>query len=192
MGLRIGKVTGHEIRKNRDGVDDVCLLQVEVSDPDDIQTIEWYQASGVDSVPPINSLVAFLPAGRAWMIALGANDGIVPVSTPGDYKVYSSAGGVIKAFLKLLSTGLARLEALIIEIISSGGIEITATGITEINGSVVELNGNTDFAVRFSVLSTAFNQLLADYNIHAHGGAGTDTPSSAAIAGAAVSDVKLS
>jgi hypothetical protein len=198
VGLRIGKVTGHEIKKNRDGEKNVLLLQVEVSDPDDIQTIEWYQASGQDSSPPINSLVAFLPGGQAWMIALGANDEIIPESDPGEYKIYSSAAGVIKAFLKLFKTGLARLEASIIEIISSGDIEITANGKTEINGSTVDLNGNTDFAVRFSILQTAFNQFKADYALHTHSGVsaggvstGVTSPTTADITLAKVDEVKL-
>ena len=198
MDLRIGKVRGCEIKQNRDGPDNVLLLQVEVSDPDDIQTIEWYQASGQDSNPPINSLVAFIPGGMAWQIALGANDNIEPESEPGDYKIYSSLSGVIKAFLKLLNTGLARLEATIIEIISSGDIEITATGKTEINGSTVDLNGNTDFAVRFSVLQIAFNQFKADYALHVHGGVtaggastGTTSPTTADITTAKVNDVRL-
>lgn len=198
MDLRIGKVRGYEIKKNRDGEDNVLLLQVEGSDPDDIQTIEWYQASGRDSVPPINSLVAFIPAGRAWKIALGANDGIEPESEPGEEKIYSSDSGVIKAFLKLFKTGLARIEAAIIEIFSSGDIEITATGKTEINGSTVDLNGDVDFAVRFSALQTAFNQFKADYDAHSHSGVtagvastGTTSPSTADITPAKVSTVRL-
>ncbi|MCK5218422.1 hypothetical protein KAR10_02795 [bacterium] len=185
MDLQIGKLTGFEIKENRDGANKVLLLQVEVTDSDDIRTIEYYQAAGQDSNPPIDSLIAFLSAGSAWAVSLGANDEIEPTSDSGEYKIYSSLAGAIKAFFKLFKTGLARLEAAI--------VEIAATGKIEMSGSTIDLNGNTDFAVRFSVLQTAFNQLLADYNVHAHGASPTtDTPSSAAIAGAKVSDVRVS
>ena len=126
------------------------------------------------------------------MIALGANDGIVPESDPGEYKIYSSAGGVIKAFFKLFNTGLSRLESLVIELFSSGNTKIEAGATLELIGSIIEINGNTDFAVRFSVLQTAFNQLLADHNSHKHGGgAAVDTPSTADITLAAVNNVRL-
>lgn len=192
MGLRIGKVTGHEIKKNRDGLAEVLLLQVEVSGPDDIQTIEWYQASGQDSSPPLNSLVAFFPAGQAWMIALGANDGIIPTSDPGEHKIYSSAGGVVKAFFKLFNTGLSRLESLVIELFSSGNTRIEAGAILQLIGNTVEINNGVDFAVRFSVLQAQFALLVADLNSHKHsGGVIPDTPSTANIALAKVTEVKL-
>lgn len=198
MDLQIGKITGYEIKKNRDGENNVLLLQVEVSDPDDIQTIEFYQAAGQDSNPPTDSLVAFLAAGNAWKIALGANDGIVPEKEPGEYKIYSSASGVIKAFFELLKTGLARLSATIIEILSPETIKIESTGITEINGSSVNINGNSDNAVRFSELEIAFNQLKNDFDQHFHSGVqsgNSTTPppiaSTADITGAKVDEVKL-
>jgi hypothetical protein len=188
MGLQIGQITGYEIKKNRDGEKEVLLLQVEVSGPDDIQTVEYYQSSGQDSNPPVGSLVAFSEAGRAWKISLGADDRIIPSSDSGEYKIYSSLAGVVKAFLKLFKTGLARIEAV-------GDIEIEANGKTEIKGSTVDLNGDDDNAVRFSVLETAFNQLKADFNAHtqtvSEGIALAPTPSTADISGAKVDEVRL-
>jgi hypothetical protein len=176
MGLEIGKVRGFEIKENRDGGDKVLLLQVEVTGPDDIQTVEYYQAAGQDSNPEIDSLVAFLPAGRAWKIALGANDGIEPESDPGEYKIYSSVSGTIKAFFKLLNTGLARIESVVLETLSAGNtkieagadIEISAMGKAEITGSTVEVNGNSDFAVRFAALEIQMIALKANLNTHVH------------------------
>ena len=40
--MPVGKVTGVEITTNNDGEDDTIMLQVEISDPDDIQDIEHY------------------------------------------------------------------------------------------------------------------------------------------------------
>jgi hypothetical protein len=197
MNLRIGKVNGYEIRKNRDGVNDVLLLQVEVTDPDDIQTVEFYQAAGRDSNPPINSLVAFLEAGNAWKIALGADDGIIPDSESGEEKLYSSASGAIKAFVKFFKTGLARLSASIVEILSSETIKIESTGKTTIDGSSVDINGDSDNAVRFSVLESEFNRFKSDFDEHTHvidTQAGITQPaivSSADISGAKVDEVKL-
>jgi hypothetical protein len=104
-----------------------------------------------------------------YKFSIGTKDLIVAAVQAGEKKLYSQESGAIKAYLYLLKSG------------------------------ILELNGNADFAVRFSDLETAFNQLKSDYNAHAHGGVdtgsgtsgGTNTPSTADIAPAKVDTVKL-
>ena len=136
--IRIGKVTGRTTGKNRDGGDDVLLLQVEISDPDDVQTVQLMNPAGENSNPPDGSQVLIIDIGAAFKVAVATDDGIAPFGSPGDKQIYSADGGIIKAFINLLTSG------------------------------IIELNGNNDFAVRFNALKTEFDKLKADYNLHTH------------------------
>lgn len=156
MAIRLGKVTGRQIAANRDGSGDRLLLQVEMSNADDVQTVEMLNAPGEDSNPPDDAQVLIVDLGRAFKVALAADDGITPDMAEGEKKLYSVSAGAVAAFIKFLASG------------------------------VLELNGNADFAVRFSELETAFNQLKSDHDTHSHlytPGAGTPTQTAAPAAG---------
>ncbi len=165
----IGIVTGFEFGPNRDGTKDVLKLQVQIADPDDIQTVEYMSSAGDDTIPPVGSIVTILSAGPAWKIAIASQDNITPSMSEGERKIYSSSGGAIKAFINWLSSG------------------------------ILELNGNSDFAVRFNALETGFNALRSDHNtflVHVHGASGTPpvppaVPSTASISAAKVDEVKI-
>ena len=163
----IGTVTGFEIGKNRDASQDVLLLQVQISEPDDVQTVEYMSAAGDDSVPPIGSRVTILQAGSAWKIAIASQDSIVPSMDEGERKIYSSKDGAIKAFINWLSTG------------------------------ILELNGNNDFAVRFNALDAQITVLNSKYDAHFHPDpvSGVTGPPTVAlgldISGAKVDEVKI-
>ncbi len=168
MGL-IGKVTGSEAKTNRDGKTNKLMLQVEITDPDDIQTVELMTQAGEDTNPPNDSKVLILSVGDAYKIGVAVDDGIVPSMEQCEKKLYISDVGTIKAFINLLSDGN------------------------------IELNGNGESAVRFAALEFAFNNLLSDFNNHVHPGvtAGgtstliTATPSFADISPAEVTKVRL-
>ena len=158
--LRTGTVTGNEIKKNRDGTGKRRLLQVEISDPDDIQTVELMSAAGEDVDPPVDSRVLIIDVGAAYKIAIAADDGIEPSMDEGEKKIYSIDGGAISAFINFLNTG------------------------------VLELNGNADFAVRFNELKSAFDELVTDFNnlvtvhdTHMHPTAATGPPSLPTVTG---------
>ena len=144
--VAIGKVTGREVRTNRDGSEDVILLQVEVSDSDDIQTVELHRGAGVDLNPPDGSIVSLVQAGNAWQIAATVNDNVTPDDLDeGDYQIYGSASG-----------------------------SKTSKVHCETGGDVV-LNDGTDWAVQYTALKSAFDDLKADlntlitiYNAHVH------------------------
>lgn len=131
----IGTVTGYEIGRNRNGTRDVLLLQVRLSEPDDVQTVEYMSATGDDSVPPTGSRVVVLSAGPAWKIAIAAQDEIKPVASEGERILYSQESGSIKAFIALRTDGNA------------------------------EINGDAKTAVRFSDLDTALQNLVAAINV---------------------------
>lgn len=147
MMLRLGRVTGSEITTNRDGEDNVRLLQVEITEDDDVQTVEQIRGSGDDQVPFEDTSVIIADLGSAWKIALGIDDGVEPTMTvEGERQIYSyDILRTIKAFIRLLVDG------------------------------TIHINGDADNAVRYAELETAFNQLKADHdalvnviNLHTH------------------------
>lgn len=56
----------------------------------------------------------------------------------------------------------------------------------------IEMNNGADFAVRFSALETAFNELQAKFNDHIHGGVTTGGGSTATTATPSIGDISLS
>ena len=166
-------VTGFEIGKNRDGDKDVLLLQAEITDPEDIQTIEAFRGVGHDYNPPIDTRIVFAAAGNAYKIAIALDDGIEPDDTleEGEQELYSSDDGKRKAKHRFKKDG------------------------THV------LNDGEDWAVRYSELESAFNKLKDDFNKFANqyvpGGPAAVglpakvLPSTADISGAKVEEVLI-
>ena len=174
--IRTGIVTGSEFKKNRDGGNARLLLQVQITDADDVQTVEYMSPPGEDSNPPDGSKVLIVDVGLAYKIAIAADDNIQPSMQEGEKKLYSISDGSIAAFINFLQ------------------------------GGTIEINGNNDFAVRFSELETGFNQMKTDFNnfiniFNTHtqvvSGGSAQAPAipgvqtSADISGAKVNEVKL-
>jgi phage gp45-like len=132
--IRTGIVTGRELKKNRDSGNDRLLLQVQITDADDIHTVEYMSPPGEDSNPPNGTKVLIVDVGRAYKVAIAADDNISPSMAEGEKKLYSISSGTIAAFINFLQSG------------------------------IVEINGNNDFAVRFNELETGFNQFRTDFN----------------------------
>lgn len=166
--IRTGKVVGNSIGKNQDGDTDVRLLTVELSDGDDIQTVEYYDDGGRDYLPPNGAEVVILDISPSHRIAIAVDDLQVPALPAGAVEFYSlNAAGTAKA-------AKVKLD----------------------NAGVVTINDGEDFAVQFSALQTAFNQLKSDlntlistYNGHTHvapsGGGATGAPSAPGVASSA-------
>ena len=144
---RIGKVTGREVKKNRDGQNDRLMLQVEITDSNDIQTIELRNQYGEDNNPVNGSQVLIVDIGTAFKMAIAAEDGITPSMNPGEKKIYSVSGAAIAAFINFLESG------------------------------ILNINGSADFAVRFDALNTALQIMLTNLNadIVTAGGSGNTT-----------------
>lgn len=173
--MTTGIITGYEVGKNKSGTKNVVLLQVRITDKDDIQTVELMNNASDGSIPAIGSRVIIAELGPAWKIGIAESDSIDPEVEDGEGHFYSQDSNEIKAWIKLLKTG------------------------------IIEINGNTDFAVRFSVLESGFNQLKSDFNsflTHVHSGVTTGAgvsgpptppvvPSTADISGAKIDEVKV-
>lgn len=174
MQILTGKVRGRQLTKNRDGSTNKILLQVELTSPDDIQTVEWINHDGEDSSPPDNSLVVVVAVSKSYKIAIACDDGILAESSPGEKLLYSQLNGVKRTSIFLKTDGsiiidtkdTSGVQKSVIELESGGDISITS----EKN---INLNGLNDFAVRFNALEIVLNQLIIDFNIHTHGGVDT-------------------
>jgi hypothetical protein len=177
--ITVGEITGSSVRVNKDGVKPVRLLQVVVSDPEDVQTVELIRQAGEDYNPPKGSRVIILDLGSAWQVGVAVDDGITPEVDEGERELFSSVGGVKKAKFKLNKEG---------ELV---------------------LNDGTDFGVAFNELKSGFDQLKNDYNtflsqifnLHTHTSAAPGSPtgvpvpvgtsSTASVDGAKVTKVRI-
>jgi hypothetical protein len=164
--LQTGKVTGQEIKANRDGGVDVRLLQVNLNTDQrpDIHTVQYFPMSGDDSPPQNDDTVLVMSIGQSFKVAIAVQDSVVPSMLTGEKKSYSrDSSGDIAAFINFLT------------------------------GGDLELNGNAYTAVRFAVLETQFNELRDAYNGHTHPpGTAVNSPNSAAdLSGAESPTVKL-
>lgn len=133
--VAIGRVTGQTIAENRDGVTAVRLLQVEMSAPGDVQTVQYMPMAGDDSPPQNGDLVAVLSIGPAFQVALAVQDSVVPSMAAGEKKVYARDGaGDIAAFLNLRASGDLELNG-------SGNSAVTFAQLkTVIDAFVIALN----------------------------------------------------
>ena len=163
--MEIGIVKGFEKRKNKDSERIQVLLTVEITDVEDVQTVELMNDDGVDSIPVNEARVLIGDIGIAYKIAFAVDD-LIPnqILNAGEKKIYSSDGdGNILNFISFLENR-------------------------------IEINGNNDFAVRFTALDTAFQQLITDINA-ALGtktdGSGTAGTLTLDISGAKVDTVKI-
>lgn len=168
--VQIGIVTGSEVKLNRDSEDKSLLLQCEISQEADMQTVELYRQAGEDYNPPEGSTVVILEAGKSWKLAIACDDGIESNVEQGERRVYSSDGGVIKANTYYKKDGTQ------------------------------EINGNADNAVAFTDLKTAFDTLKTEITtnltaiataIAGLGGAYTVIPLTASVDAAKIDSIKV-
>jgi hypothetical protein len=129
-----GNVTGQEIKPNMGAENPRRLLQVQVTDDQDVQTVELFGPSGEDTAPVNGSRVIILQIGNAWKIAIGVDDGVTPTADSGEKILYAINNGAIAAKIHLKADGK------------------------------VDLNGGTKSAVSYAALNTALQGLVTAIN----------------------------
>jgi hypothetical protein len=156
--VTIGTVRGAEITRYRDGEDNVRVLRVELTSPDDLQSVAQITRAGVDSSPHDETRVVVIDIEPSYRVAVSEEDLSTPSVDRGEQELYSySSAGARLATIKLDSA------------------------------SAVIINGGGDYAIAYSRLKTAFDQLKSDfnnlvtqYNSHTHvapaGGGATAPP----------------
>lgn len=158
MDIKTGRVTGRVTGKNRDGVDTVRLLQVVISDKNDVQTVQLASQSGEESNPPNGSLVVIGQAGPALKISLSTLDRVAPVVDPGGKRIYStdSSGQSVKASIQLDPDGTITVDnpGATITITPAGLVTIDADGNTVINSNKTIINNDVDIDGDLDVTGT--------------------------------------
>ena len=134
--IRTGKVIGSEIAANKDGDTDVRILTVQLTDSDDVQTVEYYDDGGRDYRPPDGAEVVVVDVSPSHRVVLAVDDLIDPEVAKGEILLYS---------------------------VTTAGTTKAATIYFE-NDGTIQLNGTGDNAVRYAELELAFNQLKSDFN----------------------------
>lgn len=90
MGTRIGVVTGRRTGQNRGVGPLVRLLQVQLTDETDVQTVQLVEQVGEESSPPDGSLVSVTSSGEAFKVSTGTDDGVTPILDIGGKRIYST------------------------------------------------------------------------------------------------------
>lgn len=163
MRLQTGIIKGRKTGPNRDGGRDVLLLQVELTSADDVQTVELMQGAGDQYNPPDGSKVLVISNGPAYKIAIAVDDLTALSIDIGERAIRAVLDGAVKSSL-----------------------------LCKIDGDLV-LNQGVDFAVQFTAMKAAFDQIVTDHNAHSHSslGAPPTVLSTADMSGAKVEKVRI-
>lgn len=191
--VTLGRVTGYEDRTNRDGQETVRLLQVMMSDKRNVQTVQLMGPGGEEVNPPNGSIVAVLPVGEAFKIALGLNGRVAPALAPGGKRVYSTnaAGDTAAASVQLDPDGaitVSNSKATISINPATGDITFDTSGEIIFNNKAV-FNDEVDIAGALAVDNTidATGIIHSDVDVtadtisgktHPHGGVQTGSGTS--------------
>lgn len=154
MSVDIGTVRTYEVTSNKDGDDDVRLLQVEFSNSDDLQTVEQIRGSGEDSNPQPGSRVVVLDIGRAYRVAIAIDDGIAPTADEGEKEIYSYDSSLVKkAYIKLAVDGTITVDN------SNATIVVDTSGNVTVTANKLILNDETDAAALASLVDQFANNV---------------------------------
>lgn len=135
--MELGIITGREIKKNRDGDVDRILLQVEIME-EDVRTVELITQSGEDTSPANGCRVFVIEESEACKYGIAVSDNLTPEVLPGEKEFYSTDNPV--------TSKLARIKL---------GLD-----------SIVEINGNSDNAVRYSQYDLDVQDIILQINLN--------------------------
>lgn len=90
MELSAGIVVGRKTEKNMDGNVPVRILQVMITDMNDVQSVQLLGQAGEECNPPDGSLVLVNATGEAFKLTAGTADTIEPVLAVGGKRIYST------------------------------------------------------------------------------------------------------
>lgn len=110
MKIYSGTVTGSQITINRDGDQPVVMLQANLTDDNDTQSIEYVPQPGEDVTPADGTEVIVLEISKGYKIAIAGDDRITPTMGKGEKKIYSVNNGAIAAFINWLQSGVVEIN----------------------------------------------------------------------------------
>lgn len=158
-GVTWGKVTNREIATNRESDGEKRMIQVEISDPEDIQTAQQVTQGGEDFSPPDGSLVAILDVAQAFRLVLGVDDGIVPTVSAGEKEIYSVLSGAKLAVVLLDNIGNIISTPGPLGTVQLAGDARNASGIGDT--TVVDFTSDSTFMTWITKMTAAINTLAS-------------------------------
>lgn len=190
MDISIGIVTERQVAINRDGNNAERILQVVITDPRDVQSVQLVSQTGEESNPPSGSLIAIISESEGMKIGIAASDGILPDLEVGGKRIYSTdtSGTIRKADVRLDPDGKITAEGPVgsLTIDPDGQIALTngAGSITISPAGVITFHGT---AANFDcpVSASEFTAASIPYSTHIHdendSGGPTDPPRAGGI-----------
>ena len=118
MGVvAIGTVRGSEVIENKDADEKSRMLQVELTNADDLQSIEQIGQVGEDSNPQPDARVIVIDLGPAYRVAVASSDDVEPSVSEGEKEIYSyDASGNKLATIILKSDSHVEIEGIQIRV----------------------------------------------------------------------------
>lgn len=112
INVNIGTVVGREIIENRDSENESRMLSVELSEANDVQSIEHISQNGEQTNPPDDTTVLVLELNPSWKLAIAIND-LVDIDEnldPGEKKIYAvdSSNNIVSS-IYLRNTGIVEI-----------------------------------------------------------------------------------
>lgn len=156
---QIGVVTGYEYTQNREGEQTVTMLQVSLSEEDDVQSVELYQPVGRNGPPTIDSAVIVISIAEGFKIAIGINDGLdVSELSEGDILAYSQdQDGVRRTEVKQENDGTLTLSSIDNDELGCASQTLQNSGVVDIQNE----NGSINLAANGTItLDTALKVLI--------------------------------
>jgi hypothetical protein len=122
------------------------MLQLQVTETRDVQSVQLEQ-NNYEMVPEIGDLIVIYKVNDSFKLGSIYQNGVLPDSSlqQGECRVYAKQGSSVKSFMRC-----------------------------RINGEI-ELNGDSDWACRFTALEAMVNDLNSKFNSHIHPGGTPNT-----------------
>lgn len=112
INVSIGTVVGREIIENRDSENESRMLSVELSEANDVQSVEHINQNGEQTNPLDDTTVLVLELNPSWKLAIAIND-LVDIDEnldPGEKKIYAvdSSNNIVSS-IYLRNTGIVEV-----------------------------------------------------------------------------------
>jgi hypothetical protein len=133
----IGNIKSSEVKTNRDGTKKVVVLQVEIEEEEDLQSVELYPGCNIDFRPEDDGANVLIDNdSTSHKMTAACHDGQVSEVEKGEIEIYSLSGGKRKAKHRCKK-----------------------------DGSHV-FNDGEDWLVQYTEMKKAFDQLKSDFDTH--------------------------
>jgi phage gp45-like len=132
MAVEFAEVTLLDRGENRDDDGEKTMLQVVITEREDVQDVELINQPGEDSAPLNGTMVLILEIDPAFKVAIAADDGIDKTAEQGEREIYSS---------KLDELGENAEKLSILKLDKDGNIDLQSDALIKLNGEARDASG---------------------------------------------------